>query len=202
MIPPPERICNGWESQKSTRKVEKKMEKMKVAVVVGVLCLVLMCVFGVQSSRNKAIVLEQAVETAESNIHVQEKRRFDLLPNLVDAIKQYDKHEAEVLQAIVDGRGGAAGIENVSTAISAVAEAYPELKSNENYKQYMTELATTENLISQYRENYNTQVGNYRRYVKGFPARIFLDWTGYEMMTYDLLDYGAPTDAPKNLFGD
>ncbi|RHV86238.1 LemA family protein [Clostridium sp. OF09-36] len=180
------------------------MGKMKVAAVgvVGAICLVLMCVFGVQSSRNKAIVLEQAVETAESNIHVQEKRRFDLLPNLVDAIKQYDKHEAEVLQAIVDGRGGAAGIENVSTAISAVAEAYPELKSNENYKQYMTELATTENLISQYRENYNTQVGNYRRYVKGFPARIFLDWTGYEMMTYDLLDYGAPTDAPKNLFGD
>ena len=66
---------------------------------------------------------------------MQEKRRFDLLPNLVDAIKQYDKHEAEVLQAIVDGRGGAARFENVSTAIAAVAEAYPELKSNENYKQ-------------------------------------------------------------------
>ena len=77
------------------------------------------CVFGVQSSQNKAIALEQAVEMAESDIHVQEKRRIDLLPNLVDAVKQYDKHEAEVLQAIVDGRGGAAGIENVSMAISA-----------------------------------------------------------------------------------
>ena len=180
------------------------MEKMKVAVVgvVGALCLVLMCVFGVQSSRNKAIVLEQAVETAESNIRVQEKKRFDKLPNLVDAIKQYDKHEADVLQKIDEGRGGAAGIENASTAISAVTEAYPELKSNENYKQYMTELATTENLISQYRENYNTQVGNYSRYVKGFPARVFLNWAGYEPMEYDLLDYGAPVDAPTNLFGD
>ena len=159
-------------------------------------------VYGVQSSQNKAIALEQAVEMAESDIHVQEKRRIDLLPNLVDAVKQYDKHEAEVLQAIVDGRGGAAGIENVSTAISVVAEAYPELKSNENYRQYMTDLATTENLIAQYRSNYNKQVGAYRRYVKGFPARIFLDWTGYERMEYELLDYDAPVDSPTNLFGD
>ena len=155
-----------------------------------------------QSSQNKAIALEQAVEIAESDIHVQEKRRYDLLPNLVDAVKQYDKHEAEVLQAIVDGRGGAAGFENVSTAIEAVAEAYPELKSNENYKQYMTELATTENLIAQYRSNYNTQVGAYKRYVGGFPSRIFLDWTGYEPVEYKKLDYGAPTDAPTNMFGD
>ena len=136
-------------------------------------------VYGVQGIQNKAIALEQAVEIAE-----------------------YDKHEAEVLQAIVDGRGGAAGFENVSTAIEAVAEAYPELKSNENYKQYMTELATTENLIAQYRSNYNTQVGAYKRYVGGFPSRIFLDWTGYEPVEYKKLDYGAPTDAPTNMFGD
>lgn len=159
-------------------------------------------VYGVQSSQNKAIALEQAVEIAESDIHVQEKRRFDLLPNLVDAIKQYDKHEAEVLQAIVDGRGGAAGFENVSTAIAAVAEAYPELKSSENYKQYMTELATTENLIAQYRSNYNAQVGAYKRYIGGFPTRIFLDWAGYAPVEYEKLDYGAPADAPTNLFGD
>lgn len=180
------------------------MGKFKMAAVVatGVFFMILACVFGVQGSRNKAIDLEQAVEMAESDIHVQEKRRFDLLPNLVDAIKQYDKHEAEVLQGIVDGRGGAGAIENTYTAISAVAEAYPELKSNENYKQYMMELATTENLITQYRTNYNKQVGAYRRYVKSFPARIFLDWTGYESVEYELLDYDAPVDAPTHLFGE
>lgn len=180
------------------------MGKFKMAAVVatGVFFMILACVFGVQGSRNKAIDLEQAVEMAESDIHVQEKRRFDLLPNLVDAIKQYDKHEAEVLQGIVDGRGGAGAIENTYTAISAVAEAYPELKSNENYKQYMMELATTENLIAQYRTNYNKQVGAYRRYVKSFPARIFLDWTGYESVEYELLDYDAPVDAPTHLFGE
>lgn len=180
------------------------MKNLKVPIIVFVsaVCIISAGVYGVQSSQNKAIALEQAVEIAESDIHVQEKRRYDLLPNLVDAIKQYDKHEAEVLQAIVDGRGGVTGFENVSTAIAAVAEAYPELKSNENYRQYMTELATTENLIAQYRSNYNTQVGTYKRYVGGFPARIFLDWTGYEPVEYEKLDYDAPADAPTNLFGD
>ncbi len=169
-------------------------------VVVGIIFVAVMCVFGVQSSRNKAIVLEEAIETSMSDIKVQEKRRIDLLPNLVDCVKQYDKHEAETLQAIVDGRGSTGDIENVTTAITAVAEAYPELKSNENYKQLMTELATTENLIAQYRTNFNQQVGTYNRYVGSFPARIFLSWTGYEPIEYQRLDYGAPVDAPTNLF--
>lgn len=171
-------------------------------VVVGIIFFALMCVFGVQGSRNKAIGLEEAIETSMSDIKVQEKRRIDLLPNLVDCVKQYDKHEAETLQAIVDGRGSTGDIENVTTAITAVAEAYPELKSNENYKQLMTELATTENMIAQYRESYNKQVGTYNRYVKGFPARQFLSWTGYEVLDYQRLDYQAPVDAPTNLFGE
>lgn len=176
--------------------------KIMVISIIGVISVALMCIWGIQGSRNKAVAYEQAVEVAESDIHVQEKRRMDLLPNLVDTVKQYDKHEAEVLQAVVDGRGGAASIENVTTAISAVAEAYPELKSNENYKQLMMELATTENLIAQYRSNYNKQVGSYKRYVKEFPARMFLNWTGYEPVEYKLLDYDAPVDAPTNLFGE
>jgi LemA protein len=179
-----------------------KSVKMMLIVAAGVVSVGIAGLFVVQGSRNKAISLEQAVEMAKSDIKVQEKRRIDLLPNLVDTIEEYDRHEAEVLQAVVEGRGSAGDIENVSTAITAVAEAYPELKSNENYKQFMTELATTENLISQYRTAYNKQVGNYKRYVKGFPAWVFLKWTGYETIEYELLDYGAPADAPKNLFGE
>ena len=91
--------------------------KTCAVVVVGIIFFALMCVFGVQGSRNKAIGLEEAIETSMSDIKVQEKRRIDLLPNLVDTIKQYDKHEAETLQAIVDGRGSAGDIENVTTAI-------------------------------------------------------------------------------------
>lgn len=176
--------------------------KIVLIAMAGVVCIAGAGMFGVQGIRNHAIALEQAVEISESDIHVQEKRRIDLLPNLVDTVKQYDKHEAEVLQAIVDGRSGTSDIENVTTAITAVAEAYPELESNENYKQLMIELATTENLIAQYRSAYNKQVGAYKQYVKGFPARVFLSWTGYEMQEYERLDYSAPVDAPTNLFGD
>lgn len=180
------------------------MKNWKVIVisVAALLSVVLMGVFGVQGSQNKAINLEESIQTAQSDIKVQEKRRVDLVYNLVDTVKQYDKHEAETLTAIVEGRGSTGDIENVTTAITAVTEAYPELKSNENYKQLMTELATTENLMAQYRENYNRQVGTYNRYVKGFPSRIYLDWCEYERQDYQRLDYNAPVDAPQNLFGE
>lgn len=180
------------------------MKNWKVPAIagVGIIFVILMCVFGVQGSQNKAIGMEQAVETAMSDIKVQEQARISKLPNMVDCVKQYDKHEAETLQAIVDGRGGAGNIENVTTAIAAVAEAYPELKSSENYQTLMKEMAMIENLLVQYRTNYNKQVGAYNRYVGGFPARIFLSWTGYEVVDYQRLDYGAPVDAPTGLFED
>ena len=107
------------------------------------------------------------------------------------------------MKAVVEGRSsGSTNIENVSTSIAAVSEAYPELKSNSNYKQLMTELAMTENLIANYRENYNKQVKDYRRYVKGFPARTFLNMLGYDKQDYKLLDYNAPETAPQNLFNE
>lgn len=178
------------------------MKNWKVFVIgaAAVFAVILMGVFGIQGSQNKAIYLEESIQTAQSDIKVQEKRRVDLVYNLADCVKHYDKHEADTLTAIVEGRGSTGDIENVTTAITAVSEAYPELKSNENYKQLMTELATTENLMAQYRENYNRQVGAYNRYVKGFPARVYLDWCGYERQDYQRLDYNAPSDAPQNLF--
>ena len=176
--------------------------KLPLIIAVGVIAIILLCIFGVQSSQNKAIALEEQVNTASSDIKVQEKRRIDLVYNLADCVKQYDKHEAETLTAIVDGRGSTGDIENVTTAITAVSEAYPELKSNENYKQLMNELSMTENLIAEYRSNYNKQIKEYNRYIRKFPARMFLDMLGYEILDYTYLDYSAPVDAPKNLFGE
>lgn len=100
----------------------------------------------------------------------------------------------------MEGRGSTGDIENVTTAITAVSEAYPELKSNENYKELMNELSITENLIAEYRSNYNKQIKEYNRYVKKFPTRIFLNMLGYERQNYPYLDYEAPVDAPQNLF--
>ena len=89
-----------------------------------------------------------------------------------------------------------------TTSITAVSEAYPELKSNENYKELMNELSITENLIAEYRSNYNKQVKEYNRYIRKFPTRVFLDVLGYEIQNYTYLDYDAPVDAPQNLFGE
>ena len=174
--------------------------KISVIIGVGVLAVILMIVFGVQSSQNKAIALEEQVNTASSDIKVQEKRRVDLVYNLADCVKQYDKHEADTLTSIVDGRGSTGDIENVTTAITAVAEEYPELKSNENYKTFMNELSMTENMIAEYRSNYNKQIKEYKRYVRKFPTRQFLEMLGYEVQEYEYLDYNAPVDAPQNLF--
>lgn len=177
-------------------------ENWKVVLIVasGIMAVILLCVFGVQSAQNKAFALEEQVNTADSDIKVQEKRRVDLVYNLADCVMQYDKHEADTLTAIVEGRGSTGDIENVTTAITAVSEAYPELRSNENYKELMNELSITENLISEYRSNYNRQIKEYNRYVRKFPTRIFLNMLGYEVQKYSYLDYNAPVDAPQNLF--
>lgn len=171
-------------------------------IAAGAIAVILLGIFGVQSSQNKAFALEEQVNVAESDIKVQEKRRVDLVYNLADCVTQYDAHEAETLTAIVEGRKSEGDIENVTTTIAAVAEAYPELKSNENYKQLMNELSMTENLIAEYRSNYNKQIKEYNRYVRKFPSRMFLEWLGYETQEYSYLEYNAPVDAPQNLFGE
>ena len=184
-------------------KTIKENWKVTLIVAAGVVAVILLCVFGGQSAQNRAFSLEEQVNTAASDIKVQEKRRVDLVYNLADCVMQYDKHEAETLTAIVEGRGSTGDIENVTTAITAitaVSEAYPELKSNENYKELMNELSITENLIAEYRSNYNRQIKEYNRYVRKFPTRIFLSILGYEVQEYSYLDYDAPVDAPQNLF--
>lgn len=185
-------------------KEKKIMSKAKLTIIIalGIVLLIIFVIFGIQSSQNKAFALEEQVNTAQSDIKIQEKRRVDLIYNLVDCVKEYDKHEAETLSAIVEGRGSTGDIENVTTAITAVTESYPELKSNENYKQLMNELSMTENLIAEYRSNYNKQVKEYNRYIRQFPNRTFLNILGYEEQEYSYLDYNAPVDAPQDLFGE
>ncbi len=179
-----------------------KKWKVVLIVAVGVVAVILLFVGWMQGSQNHAFSLEEQVNIAESDIKVQEKRRVNLVYNLADCVKQYDKHEYDTLTAIVEGRGSTGNIEDVTTAIAAVSEAYPELKSSENYKELMNELSITENLIAEYRSNYNKQVKEYSRYIKKFPTRVFLNILGYESQEYTYLDYDAPIDAPQNLFGD
>lgn len=155
-------------------------------------------------AHNKAMFLEEQIHGAAANIEVAEKRRVDLVYNLADVAEQSAKNERETLLAIAQARAdaGAGDVESAQLAIKAVAEAYPELKASENYKQLMTELALTENQIAQYRQNYNEQVRAYNRAVRSFPNNLILGMMGYEKIDSVYTDYQAPEDAPQNLFGD
>lgn len=179
-----------------------KSWKLPVIIVSIVLALVLVFVFAFQGVQNHAIGLEESITTAQSEIKIQEKRRADLIPNLVDCVKNCNKHEYNTLMAVIEARG--AGSDEVATevmtSVNVVAEQYPQLKSNDNYKQLMTELATTENLIAQTRTNYNTWVSQYNTYVKKFPNRGILSMLGYETQTFEKLNYDVSSDAPTNLF--
>lgn len=176
--------------------------KLVLISVASVIMFVIFGVFFVNGYQNNAYMLEEQVKVAYSDIEVQEKRRVDLIYNLVDTVKYYAEHEAETLQNVIEARANGKGdISEVNTLITSVAEAYPELKANENYKTLMNELSVTENLIAQYRSNYNKQVKEYNRFTKQFPNKQMLNLLGYEREEFGYLNYDAPSDAPSNLFG-
>lgn len=179
------------------------MEKYKMPIIVigVIITIIIMLTFMFMGVENNAIRAEEQVFVANSDVTVQEKRRVDLVYNLADIVKEYDKHESNTLKEVVLARGESGGdIENASTVIKATAEQYPELKSNENYKELMNELSTTENLIAQHRSNYNRQIKEYNRMVRRFPNRQILSFLGYEKIDFGYLEYDAPQDAPQNLF--
>lgn len=174
-----------------------------ILIIIGIiLAVVLFAMFALNSVPNKAISYEEQITTAQSEIKIQEKRRADLIPNLVDCVKEYDKHEYETLLAVVEARGtdSDSSVQEIQTMINAVAEQYPDLKSNENYKELMNELATTENLIANVRTNYNKWVSKYNTHVRKFPNRQILSFLGYEVVEYQKLTFDVSSDAPTNLF--
>lgn len=175
-------------------------------IILGIVAAAVLLIFGIfASTNNRAISLEEQVKKANSDIQTQEKRRTDLIYNLADCVMQYDKHEAETFMEIADARYNDSNVDvdNITTLISAVAESYPELKSNENYKELMNELSMTENLIAQHRQTYNGEVREYKKYVRKFPHKQILETMGYETITYEYLEYDTEDRQPvSNLFGE
>lgn len=180
----------------------KKNIKLTLIIVGIVLAITLFIVFLLNNVPNKVISYEEQITTAQSEIKIQEKRRVDLIPNLVDCVKEYDKHEYETLMAVVEARGANSdsSVQEIQTMINAVAEQYPDLKSDKNYKELMNELSTTENKIAQVRSNYNEWVTRYNSYTKKFPNRQILSFLGYEVTEYQKLEFDVPSDSPTNLF--
>ena len=176
--------------------------KLPVIIIAVIVAVALMFVFAFQGVQNHAFGLEEQITTAQSEIKIQEKRRADLIPNLVDCVQAYDEHEYNTLKDVIAQRGTNtdAAVQEVTTMINAVAEQYPQLQSNTNYQQLMTELATTENLIAQTRTNYNTWVSQYNTYIRKFPNSSILSMLGYERQTFEKLNFNVSSDAPTNLF--
>mgnify|MGYP000587424244 FL=1 len=155
-------------------------------------------------TNNAAINLEEQINESSSSIKIQEKRREDLIFNLVDTIQSYNKYEQDTITKIIEARSNAnnGNVEEAETLINTIVEKYPELKSNENYKTLMTELAITENLIAEHRNNYNIQVKQYNKHIKKFPNSMILNIMGYEKLDNTYLEYEVSENAPKNLFGE
>lgn len=180
----------------------KKSAFIAAGIVAAAILLIVVMAAGIN---NRAISLEEQIGGAEAQINVAEKRRVDLVYNLVDTVTAYREYERDTMLAVTEARAAAqAGDADgaAMTVLNAVSEQYPELKANENYQQLMTELALTENSISQYRNNYNEQVKVYNKFVRQFPNSIVLGIMGYAPIETQYTDYDAPEDAPTDLFGE
>ena len=175
----------------------------KILLGIGVvIALVLFVVLVNQGVQNKAINLEEQIENTAGNIRVEEKRRFDLIPNLVECVKAYDEHEYKTLTDVVAARNkNGTSADEIKTMIAAVAEAYPDLKSQKNYQDLMNELAITENKISEMRKYYNKKVTNYKRFIRQFPNKQILNMMGYEFKDYERLEFeNTSVNAPTVKF--
>ncbi len=191
-------------------------------VAVGV---VLLLMFGV-GTYNALVSLAERYKNAFSQIEVQLKRRYDLIPNLVETAKGYMKHESETLENVIKARNAAFGAMEAASAapgdaaamqglassetalagamskFSMVMEDYPDLKANENMMQVSEELTSTENKVAFARQGYNDAVTNFNVARQKFPAIVFASMVGYptnaELLEFK--DSAAIQEAPKVSF--
>lgn len=175
-------------------------------VILGIVIIVLWVIF----AYNGLITLRNRVKEAWSDISVQLKRRYDLIPNLIETVKGYSKFEKSVLTDVTKARTEAisaqgmnekAKAENQLTqalkSVFAVAESYPDLKASQNYLQLQDELTDTENKIEAARRFYNGQVRDFNTKLQVFPTNIFGKQLGFTAEQFFGLDAGEAAAAQK-----
>ncbi|HRN70231.1 MAG TPA: LemA family protein [Candidatus Woesebacteria bacterium] len=164
----------------------------------GILLLVVFYFIGVY---NHLVVLKTRIEEALSGIDVQLKRRADLIPNLVETVKGYAKHEKEVFENVTKARSALMSAQSVQEkaeadnmltgalkSLFAVAEAYPELKANTNFSDLQRQLEDTEDKIAYSRQFYNSNVLDYNAKIQMFPTNIVAGMFGFK--SYDFFKAG------------
>ena len=178
------------------------------------LIVLVVVVFFIINLYNGLVRDRNAVKNAWSAIDVQLKRRHDLIPNIVESVKGYASHERETLDAVIKARQVAvassgsvedrAKAENALTAslrsLFAVAEAYPNLKANENFIALQTELAATENKIGFARQFYNDTALQYKNRVEMFPGNIVAGMFNFQAEPFFQLEDSKEREVPQVKF--
>jgi LemA protein len=179
-------------------------------ILIGLLVVLVLVAIGMY---NGLVSLRQQTNNAWGQIDVQLKRRYDLIPNLVETVKGYMKHEQETLERVIQARNRAisatgvkekAAAENQITAalggFFALAESYPDLKANQNMLTLQEELRSTENKIAFARQYYNDIVTAYNTKIETFPSNIFASMGGFRPRELFELDEPAAREAVKVKF--
>jgi LemA protein len=195
---------------------------MITLIVIGVILVIVL--IWVISAYNKLVTLRQRFKNAFAQIDVQLKRRYDLIPNLVETAKGYMKHESETLTAVIEARNHAhtaesqvaanpddtnalKGLLSAETALGgaltrfmALAEAYPDLKANQNMMQLTEELTTTENKVAFSRQAFNDAVTSYNTARETFPTVLIANNFGFKEAVLFEIEDPVEKEAPKVSF--
>jgi len=168
-----------------------------VIVVIVVIALVVLFVLALILIYNGLVRQRNRIDNAWSQIDVQLKRRYDLIPNLVETVKGYAAHERQVFENVTQARANAinaqgpaqqAEAENVLSgalkSLFAVAEAYPDLKANQNFLSLQEELTSTEDRVAYARQFYNDSVLSYNNKLQTFPRNVIAGMFNFEQREY------------------
>lgn len=179
-------------------------------IILGVVAVIAIAIIGIY---NKLVHLKMRVKNAWAQIDTQLKRRFDLIPNLVETVKGYMVHEEKTLKEIVEARNNFASAEGVQgkaeannvlsnslKSIFALSEAYPDLKANENFNSLQVELSGTEDKIAYARQFYNDTVQMYNTAIMSFPANIIAGMLGFKEESFFEVTDEAQREAVKVQF--
>ncbi|OGO32873.1 MAG: hypothetical protein A2Z29_10450 [Chloroflexi bacterium RBG_16_56_11] len=181
-------------------------------IILGIVVILLLVVW---STYNGLVGLRNGVKNAWAQIDVQLKRRFDLIPNLMETVKGYMKHERETLEAVTKARNLAQSAASAGAAergpiegalgmalgrLLAVAEAYPDLKANQNFLALQEELTSTENKISFSRQFYNDSVLKFNNKTQMFPSNVIAGMFSFKSGEFFEVTAPEQREAPKVKF--
>ncbi|MBP8689568.1 LemA family protein [Patescibacteria group bacterium] len=201
-------------------KPEKPKNKKALTIILIILGIIAILLLMFISKRNTLVKKSQAVDSAWSNVLTDYQRRYDLIPNLVATVQAYAEHETETFTQVTQARANATSftvtkdvlddpvafqkfqtlqgdIEASLSRLLAVAENYPDLKANETFLTFQSQLEGTENRIAVDRKNFNEAVQDYNTYLQMFPNNIIASISNFKEKTYFNLQNPEAEVAPK-----